>query len=193
MINYQKHDADGFVRDAEFYGKRGDANYRFWAAPTCPGPIRRRQHVPRGPQCNGEVLIQSYNRPWLGSPPPQHRRWRCRSTPTLAALLVSSELPSANSDGGGHVKNLDFGPGVPIPGTTPQQYYSNDSILIDAGFPVMTAPNGKRFRPLFASVIIDLDGKVNLNATGNIRSGNGGGHASTNGLGPWDINPSQGF
>ncbi len=30
------------------------------------------------------------------------------------------------------------------------KYYNNDSIWMDLGFPVQTAPNGKRYKPLFA-------------------------------------------
>jgi len=41
-----------------------------------------------------------------------------------------------------------------------------DSIWIDVGLPVQTAPDGRRFRPLVAILCQDLDGRLNLNAHG---------------------------
>src|SRR6202035_3018956 len=148
MVNYQKHDSDGFVRDAEFYGKRGDPNYRFLGGANVPWSYTDADNMFLAAlNANGEVLIQSYNRPWLGSPPGP-------VAPALQKYLQLSPHASyhpnfvvPNSDGGGHVKNWDFGPGVPNPAGG---YFNNDSILIDAGFPVMTAPNGKRYKALFA-------------------------------------------
>jgi hypothetical protein len=46
----------------------------------------------------------------------------------------------------------------------------NDSIWIDAGFPVMTAADGRKFKPLFAPLIEDLDNRVNVNVHGNVLS-----------------------
>lgn len=39
-----------------------------------------------------------------------------------------------------------------------------DSIWVDIGLPVQTAPDGRRFRPLVAILCQDLDGRLNLNA-----------------------------
>ncbi len=41
-----------------------------------------------------------------------------------------------------------------------------DSIWIDPGFPVMTARDGRTYKVLVAPLIIDLDGRVNINAQG---------------------------
>src|SRR5262249_51804914 len=41
---------------------------------------------------------------------------------------------------------------------------------IDLGFPVMRAPDGRKFKPLFAALIQDLDNRVNVNAHGNVLS-----------------------
>jgi hypothetical protein len=47
-----------------------------------------------------------------------------------------------------------------------------DSIWIDAGFPVQTGPDGRRFKPLAAILAVDLDGRLNVNAHGNIAQAN---------------------
>jgi hypothetical protein len=72
----------------------------------------------------------------------------------------------------------------------------NDSYWIDLGFPVQTDPTtGRRYKPLFAFFITDLDGCINLNFAGNSISGGVSigqqMHASNQGWGPWEINPSR--
>ena len=42
-----------------------------------------------------------------------------------------------------------------------------DSVWVDLGFPVQTAPDGTTFKPLFAIRVLDLDGRLNVNAHGN--------------------------
>jgi hypothetical protein len=42
-----------------------------------------------------------------------------------------------------------------------------ESVWVDAGLPVMTAPNGRRYKRLFAYLVKDLDGRVNINVHGN--------------------------
>lgn len=42
-----------------------------------------------------------------------------------------------------------------------------DSIWIDLGLPTQTAPDGRRYKPLFAILCVDLDGRLNVNAHGN--------------------------
>lgn len=41
-----------------------------------------------------------------------------------------------------------------------------DSVWIDAGYPVQTSSNGKMYKPLFAILCVDLDGRLNVNAAG---------------------------
>lgn len=38
-----------------------------------------------------------------------------------------------------------------------------DSVWIDLGFPVQTAPDGRRYKPLFAILCEDMDGRLNVN------------------------------
>ena len=51
----------------------------------------------------------------------------------------------------------------------------------------MTASDGRKFKPLFAALVMDLDNRVNVNVHGNV-SGPAYGHASNQGWGPWEVN-----
>lgn len=43
-----------------------------------------------------------------------------------------------------------------------------DSVWVDVGFTVQTAPDGRRFKPLAAILCLDLDGRLNVNAHGSV-------------------------
>jgi hypothetical protein len=58
----------------------------------------------------------------------------------------------------------------------------NDSIWIDIDAPVMVAPDGRKYKMLFAPLIIDMDGRINLNYAGSISG------KSNQGWGRWEIN-----
>ncbi|MHB8861704.1 MAG: hypothetical protein ACYC6N_04810 [Pirellulaceae bacterium] len=45
---------------------------------------------------------------------------------------------------------------------------TRDAVWLDLGFPIQTDASGRRYRPLFAILCTDLDGKLNLNAHGNL-------------------------
>ncbi|MEC7566483.1 MAG: hypothetical protein VX738_12445, partial [Planctomycetota bacterium] len=42
-----------------------------------------------------------------------------------------------------------------------------DSVWIDMGFPIQTDSSGRQYKPLFALLCMDMDGRLNLNAHGN--------------------------
>ena len=42
-----------------------------------------------------------------------------------------------------------------------------DSVWVDLGLPVQTAPDGTTYKPLFAIRVLDMDGRLNVNAHGN--------------------------
>jgi hypothetical protein len=41
-------------------------------------------------------------------------------------------------------------------------YFPNDSYWMDLGYPVSVAPNGRKYKALFAPLIIDLDSRINM-------------------------------
>jgi hypothetical protein len=162
-------------------------------------------------RADGTVLLPSFHRPWLGMDtmdPANPAFWKWKSNTDQSSgsgqgrpmpwLKYQTLRPRPADhpdfplpeDGGGDVKNLAGSPGTLLPGTSPPQYWANDSIWIDLGFPVLTDPQGLRYKPLFAPLIVDLDNRVNLNVAGNVR-GAGGSHASHQGWGPWEMNPGH--
>jgi hypothetical protein len=138
---------------------------------------------------DGAILTQSFHRPWLfGSLNSSNPNW----TNQQGKYLTVRPRPADHTpdfpypeDEGGDVKNLTGCPGfVDAKGNI----YNNDSIWMDLGFPVKIGPDGKKYKPLFAPLVLDLDGRINLNFHGNAR-GPGGSHVSNQGWGAWEINP----
>ncbi|MCC6419247.1 MAG: hypothetical protein IT429_13510 [Gemmataceae bacterium] len=210
LINYTYFPRDRFLRDPE---RRG------WRSGLRPPGVadNRRPHTDAANapytypdlnniflaavQADGTVLLPSYHRPWagFGAIDPGNWRWTRDVDPTLRPgeplygkpqpwlkYLVLRPRPAdmgpgfpLPEDASGDVKNLVDGPG------------GNDSVWLDLGFPVLTGPDGRKFRPLFAPLIVDLDSRVNLNVHGNLRGANGTRHASNQGWGPWEVNPEQ--
>jgi hypothetical protein len=145
---------------------------------------------------DGTVLVPSFYRPWLGvnftgagaNTDPWAKYMTLRPHPSHHPRFVSPDW-----DEGGDVKNLEWGRGTrTLTGT----YVNNDSIWMDLGFPVLTAPNGKRYKALFAPLAVDLDNKINLSVHGNIMNMNNpedrnNPHFSNEGWGWWEVNPAK--
>ena len=83
-----------------------------------------------------------------------------------------------------------------------------DSIWVDLGLPARAAPDGRMYKPLFAILCTDLDGRLNLNAHGNLAQAQsayyqagpaastqnpGGCYAGTTGATPISLPRGQGF
>src|SRR5262249_26718360 len=146
-------------------------------------------------RADGTVLLPSFHRPWagFGSLDPANWRWTGDIDPTLSQdnplygkrqpwlkYLVLRPRPADMGPGfplperaGADVKNLVGGPG------------GNGSIWLALDFPVLQAPDGRQYKPLFAPLIVDLDNRVNLNVHGNLRGVGYAAHASHQGWGPW--------
>jgi hypothetical protein len=156
---------------------------------------------PNDPRRPGPVLVQSFYRPWLFGPldrsnpnwtNPEGKYLMLRPRP----IDMGPDFPYPE-DGGGDVKNLTDSPGVRDPSSpnTSPRYFNNDSIWMDFGFPVVILPDGRKIKPLFAPLIMDLDNRININTAGNIRGlpngGPGNAHRSNQGWGPWEVGLAQ--
>jgi hypothetical protein len=111
--------------------------------------------------------------------------WRTMSDPQKKSVMtLIGNLQQQNAlmrypeNSGGDVRNLPWGKGYLGLG-------GNDSIWIDFGAPVMVSEDGRKYKMLFAPLIIDLDGRVNLNVHGNIK--NNGTYAGNQGWGRWEV------
>lgn len=173
-----------------YYGKNPPYTYPdnkdFYLASLCPA--------------TGEVLVPSFHRlnatAGFGPLDPSNPNW----TNGTGKFLTLRPRPAdhankfppvpANQDGSytGDVQNLPGG--FFLNQSDPQKpaIARNDSIWIDTGLPAFTLPNGKRVKPLIAPLVLDLDGRLNLNVHGNAM---GGSHVSGQGFGPWEINLSK--
>lgn len=206
LPNYTYLPGDSFVRDPQRIGNRAKANLTSANTSTYYGSNASYTYGDLNNMflatvtAKGEVLQPSWFRSWagadaatsFGSMAPTNanwttlKNWRTASTAFRWAVLRPPDL-GAPEDGGGDVKCLDNSPGTVNPAGG---YFNNDSIWLDLGFPIWTAPNGVKYKPLFASLIIDLDNKININAVGNLRGGPGAFSASNHGLGVTEINPA---
>jgi hypothetical protein len=206
LINYTYFATDAFLRDPERLGLRSglqdkrapfaggfnapytypDLNNLFLAAVKA-GPLSSQN------ASEGTVLLPSFHRPWLFG------RLTDRNNPNWSKpegkYLLLRPRPTEMGPGfpypedeGGDVKNLPGGPGYYDPFT--KQMHANDSVWIDLDFPVLRTADGRKYKPLFAPLIVDLDNRVNLNVHGNVRGRGYLEHASNTGRGAWEVNPS---
>lgn len=98
----------------------------------------------------------------------------------VRTLVQQGILFPAPASDGGDVRNL--------PGSGP-----NDSIWVDLGYPVRRLKFSNRWvKPLFAILVVDLDNRINLNVSGNVKEAQDlNYHGSAQGWGRWEINPTK--
>jgi hypothetical protein len=188
--------SDGLIRDPERLGtrpgpgRRGPYTGGFNASYTYPD---LNNMFLAAVKADGTVLVPSFHRPWRRDPKdpktgfgpldPANPNWYDTTRPWLKYLVLRPRPADhagfpAPEDAGGDVKNLLGTPG------------GNDSVWLDLGFPVRTLPDGRKFKALFAPLVVDLDNRVNVNVHGNIR-GAAFTHLSNQGWGPWEVSLSQ--
>jgi hypothetical protein len=214
-VNYTFYAADGFLRDPERLGFRtglndaaGPRQYTGGLNAPYTYPDLNNMYL-AAVKADGTVLMPSFFRPYTPFGPAftnattPNPNWNETAAPGWQSLkyTVLRPRPGDNpgfplpEDGGGDVKNLPASsPGTLIPGTNPPQYWNNDSFWMDLGAPVLSDKNGKKYKPLFAPLILDLDGRINLNTAGNVRLNAASAnrlHASNQGWGPWEVDLSQ--
>ncbi|MBI1915287.1 MAG: hypothetical protein HYS12_11190 [Planctomycetes bacterium] len=191
LVNYTYFPADGFLRDPERLGWRPN--------PDAPrGLYTGGFNVPytypdlnnlflAALKADGTLLMPSFHRPWLFN---------------NGFALNDTSNPNWTNAAGKYLtlrpRPVDMGPGFPYPADATGDVKNflggrggNDSIWIDLGFPVVDGPEGRKLKPLFAALVVDLDGRVNLNVHGNVRGSDALGlpvHASNQGWGPWEVN-----
>ncbi len=137
----------------------------------------------------GEIKVPSFHREGIFGPldNPSNVNWtnaqgkymslRPRPADHKNPITGTFDFPMPQ-DRGGDVKNMDGAPG------------GCDSIWIDINAPVMRMADGRKYKMLVAPLILDLDGRLNLNVAGNILGKNNA-HASNQGWGGWEMNPQK--
>jgi hypothetical protein len=206
LVNYTWFQSDNFVRDPERVGTRlSPSAVQINPYVGCNAPYTYpdlNNFFLAAMRADGTVLTPSYHRPWLfqvvnGKFYAFNDMTNPNWTNTVGKYLTLRPRPTEHpsfplpGDATGDVKNLPWAPG------------GNDSIWIDLGAPVMTAPDGTPYKMMFAPLIIDLDNRINLNTAGNLlgyvanmaapaswqQASNT--HVSNQGWGPWEVNLSK--
>lgn len=135
-------------------------------------PDRNNVFLARLDPTTGQVTMPSYHRPYLLTGGALDRYKSLRYLPAN----MGPGFPALS--GIGDVKNLDGLPG------------GADAVWIDIGAPVHVDAEGRKFKVLVAPLVLDMDGRVNVNTAGNILAA-GNTHASHQGWGPWEVNPAR--
>ncbi len=188
LVNYTWFGPGSLLRDPERYGSRLSpaalqANPFIGANVSYTYPDLNNFFL-AAVKASGRVLTPSFHRPWLFNPGMalnnmNNPNW----TNAQGRYLTLRPRPAdhagfpAPDDAWGDVKNLVWAPG------------GNDSIWIDIGAPVQTAPDGTKYKMLVAPLIMDLDGRINLNTAGNMLGPNNT-HGSNQGWLPSEVNLS---
>ncbi len=209
LVNYQYFPNDNIgLRDPERPGFRANlaaAQLAYTGGANIPYTYPDHHNFALAYQdaTTGQILVPSFHREYLFGrlDDPNNPNWT-KSAGQISRLLrhVPIDVDPTGTGGfpypadrGGDVKNVDGAPG------------GNDSIWTDPGFPVMTNADGRKYKILVAPLILEMDSRVNLNVAGNLVGnplwasngvtnttpvGTTSSHASNQGWGPWEVNPS---
>lgn len=183
LVNHTYFSGDGFLHDPERTAVRANSGAPLAAYLPGNAPYTAPDHnsffLAVEDPTTGRILVPSFHRPWLfGALDNQgNSNWNNQHGKYLTLRPRPAEHPGFPfpEDAGGDVKNRIGAPG------------GNDSIWIDIGAPVMTSADGRKYKALFAPLILDMDGRLNLSVHGNTRA-TGDTHASGQGWGPWEVN-----
>ena len=148
---------------------------------------------------DGSVIIPSFHRPaairvdtvngyndWITPPASTAPTWADSASRILRPRQYdghdSTTFPDLLPDGTGRITyDVDNdGDGV------------TDSVWIDLGYPARRNAQGQLFKPLFAFMVIGLNGRIPLNTAGNL-AGNGSTHAKHLGNSVSEIDPTYGL
>jgi hypothetical protein len=210
LVNYKWFQADGFVRDPEWTQWRAAPS-----APGAPFnhagtfiaknapytyPDENNMFLAVADPRTGRIIAPSFHRDWLLNPANPSNAWdlanpnltnafgkyltlrprpQAPENPNFPYPRVNPADPLFGPQSYGDVENLEGK--VKLDGTPAKQY---DSFWIDFGYPTRSW-RGKTYRPLAAVLVLDLDGRLNVNVAGNLRAN--GGHASNQGWGTWEM------
>jgi hypothetical protein len=154
---------------------------------------------------DGSVIIPSFHRPsiltpqdWTNYPP---------NNSMTAQQQLQANLSQAKILRPRQIENPLFTYPDPVPNTnTGQITYDvdndgdgvTDSVWLDLGYPVQRDSSGRYFKPLYAFLIIGLNGRMPLNTAGNIQSRDSMGnptwdHTSHIGFSANEVNPKYGL
>ncbi len=92
------------------------------------------------------------------------------ATPAIVqAMANSGQIFPAPSEYVDPISGISYyGDVANLPGDA--QHY--DSVWVDFGYPVVRlAATNRKIKPMFAFLIVDMDGRVNMNVAGNVREG----------------------
>lgn len=189
IVNFTYFSTDGFLLDPERTAWRTSPSQTkqgayLSAAVPYTYPDQHSFFLAMQKPSDGSILVPSFHRPFLfGNLANTNPNWTNVAGKYLTVRPRPAEHPGFPypEDLGGDVKNMIGAPG------------GNDSIWIDIGAPVMTSADGRKYKMLFAPLILDLDNRINLNVHGNLRAGGSPGttHASHQGWGKWEVNPAR--
>ena len=201
-VNYTFWSGDGFLRDPERVGFRSDPKAQSWIVGAANStnnyfPLNAPYTYPDEKDLalaairasDGRLLASSFYRPSTFGPlAPGNPNW----TNAVGKYLLQRPRPS------------DMGPGFPAVPANPDGTYTgdveqlegkptrqNDSLWMDLDLPVRMW-RGRYYKPLVAFLVLDLDGRINVNVAGN-RRGIANRHASNQGWGAWEMDLQRVF